>query len=75
MYRVYHDPEGKLSLEQRQPTNSIFNKSIVSCTENEEAFKKRIEDLNEEIKGLNDELNMVNTIHLANGCTYVCAYN
>ena len=59
MYRVYKDPTGKRYLEE--PTShhtSTIQKTTIS-TENEETYKKRLESLNEEIKVLNDELEMV----------------
>ena len=59
MYRVYKDPEGKRYLEE--PTShhtTTIHKTTIS-SENEETYKKRIEGLNEEIKVLNDELEMV----------------
>ena len=60
MYKVYQDPEGTQCLEQCHGTSmQVTNKSI--CSETEEAYKTRIEGLNEEIKVLNDELQMVTT--------------
>lgn len=60
MYRVYKDPEGKRFLEQNNVNNhtSTINKITISH-ESEEDYKKRIENLNKEIKGLNDELEKV----------------
>ena len=60
MYSVYKDPEGKHVLED--PATSNRTSTILKFTisnENEETYKKRIESLNEEIKVLNDELDMV----------------
>lgn len=59
MFKVYKDPEGKRYLEE--PTShhtSTILKTTIS-TENEETYRKRIETLNEEIKVLNDKLEMV----------------
>ena len=61
MYKVYRDPEGKKFLE-RGNTIQITNKSMNS--ENEETYKRRIEMLNEEIRVLNNELEMVTVIVL-----------
>ena len=58
MYKVYKDPEGKRSLEQNNHYSSTVNK-ITVCNESEEDYKKRIENLNKEIKVLNDELEKV----------------
>jgi len=58
---VYQDPEGKRFLEERSQTShhtETINKNNIS-TETEEGYKKRIEGLNEEIKVLSDELQMV----------------
>ena len=66
MYKVYRDPEGKKFLEQGN-TIQITSKSINS--ENEETYKKRIERLNEEIRVLNNELEMVTVVILL-VCTY-----
>ena len=60
MYNVYKDPEGKRVLED--PTTNNRTLTILKTTisnENEETYKKRIESLNEEMKVLNDELDMV----------------
>lgn len=61
MYKVYRDPEGKKFLEQGNSIH-ITNKSITS--ENEETYKRRIERLNEEIRVLNNELEMVTIVML-----------
>lgn len=59
MYRVYKDPEGKRYLEEPSShRTSTIQKTTVS-SENEETYKKRLESLNEEMKVLNDELEMV----------------
>ena len=60
MYGVYKDPEGKHVLEDPATSNrtSTILKSSIS-NENEETYRKRIESLNEEIKVLSDELDMV----------------
>ena len=60
MYNVYKDPEGKRVLGD--PTTSNRTSTILKTSisnENEETYRKRIESLNEEIKVLNDELDMV----------------
>ena len=59
MYKVYKDPEGKQLLEQPPSShhNTTFHQTI--SVENEEDYKKRIEGLNEEIKVLNEELELV----------------
>lgn len=57
MYKVYKDPEGTQSIEQNNST-VIMNKTAVS-NETEEAYKKRIGDLNKEIKSLHGELKKV----------------
>ena len=60
MYKVYKDPEGKRYLEE--PTNhhaSTIQRAMSMSNETEESYKKRIENLNEEIKFLNDELEKV----------------
>ena len=56
MYKVYQDPEGTQSLEQRNG-NQDTNKSI--CSQNEETYRRKLEGLNEEIKVLNDKIEMV----------------
>ena len=60
MYNVYKDPEGKRVLEDPPTSNrtSTILKTTIS-NENEETYRKRIESLNEEMKVLNDELDMV----------------
>ena len=58
MYKVYRDPEGADYLEQRHSNVSSTTKTAVRFSE--EDYKKRIEDLNFEIKGLTKELEMVN---------------
>lgn len=59
MYKVYKDPEGKRYLEEPSSHHtSTIQKTTVS-SENEETYKKRLESLNEEMKVLNDELEMV----------------
>lgn len=66
-YKVYQDPEGIHSLDQSDSSDSeiIDNKNFVSNTD-DEYYKNRIVNLNEEIialnkrnKSLNDELAMV----------------
>ena len=57
MYKVYKDPEGKRYLEET--TTSTIQKTMTISSETEENYKKRIENLNEEIKVLNDELEKV----------------
>ena len=56
MYKVYQDPEGTRCLEQKS-----FSNKFSSTSENEENYKRRIEGLNEEIKVLNEKLQMVMT--------------
>ena len=58
MYKVYRDPEGKRFLEQNSHHSTTVNK-ITICNESEEDYKKRIENLNREVKVLNDELEKV----------------
>ena len=58
MYRVYKDPKGERYLEQNSHHATSVNKITVS-NESEEDYKKRIENLNKEIKVLNDELERV----------------
>jgi len=53
---VFRDPEGTHSLEQNGHPES--KKNITSGTD-DDYYKKRIENLNEEIKALNDELTLV----------------
>ncbi|XP_065899589.1 gamma-aminobutyric acid type B receptor subunit 2-like isoform X3 [Dysidea avara] len=57
MYKVYRDPEGADYLEQRHSNVSSTTKTAVRFSE--EDYKKRIEDLNFEIKGLTKELEML----------------
>jgi len=57
MYKVYKDPEGKRYLEET--TTSTIQNTMTISSETEENYKKRIENLNEEIKVLNDELEKV----------------
>jgi len=55
---VYRDPEGVGYLEQNH--NNISSSATKSSAKfSEEDYKKRIEDLNIEIKGLTKELEMV----------------
>ena len=54
MYKVYQDPEGKQCLDQK-----CFSNKFISTNENDEVYKRRIEGLNEEIKVLNEKLQMV----------------
>ena len=66
MYKVYKDPEGKRYLED--PTShhtSTIQKTVTISSETEESYKKRIENLNEEIKVLSDELEKVLLIWLS----------
>ena len=56
MYKVYQDPEGTQCLEQRYNTQAT-NRSI--CNENEETYRRKIKGLNEEIKVLNNKIEMV----------------
>ena len=56
MFKVYQDPEGTQCLTQNN-TIQVTNKSIAD--ENDEIYKRKIEDLNEKIKVINDELEMV----------------
>ena len=58
MYKVYRDPEGANYLEQSHSNVSSTTKTTVKFSEDD--YKKRIEDLNFEIKGLTKELEMVN---------------
>ena len=58
MYRVYKDPKGDRYLDQNNPHATSVNKITVT-NESEEDYKKRIENLNQEIKVLNDELEKV----------------
>ena len=57
MYRVYRDPKGERYLDQNNPHATSVNKTIAN--ESEEDYKKRIENLNQEIKVLNDKLEKV----------------
>jgi len=57
MYKVYRDPEGERYLDKgmTEPENNVgFNYS-------EEDYKKKIQNLNIEIKGLNEQLEKVCT--------------
>ena len=56
MFKVYQDPEGTQCLKQNN-TIQVSNKSITD--ETEEVYKRKLEDLNEKIKVLNDEVEMV----------------
>ncbi|XP_065899591.1 gamma-aminobutyric acid type B receptor subunit 2-like [Dysidea avara] len=56
MYKVYRDPEGANYLEQSHSNVSSTTKTTVKFSEDD--YKKRIEDLNFEIKGLTKELEM-----------------
>ena len=56
MFKVYQDPKGTQCLTQTN-TIQVTNKSITD--ENEEVYKRKIEGLNEKIKVINDELEMV----------------
>ena len=58
MYRVYRDPKGERYLDQNNPHVTSVNKITVT-NESEEDYKKRIENLNQEIKVLNDKLEKV----------------
>lgn len=60
MFSVYQDPQGT---KFQECTNSTINRSI--STENEETYKRRIQGLNEEIKVLNHELEMVKICSVA----------
>ena len=57
MYRVYRDPEGEHCLDQ----HSYKSKSDGNANHqfSEEDYKKRIQSLNLEIKGLNERLEKV----------------
>jgi len=71
MYKVYQDPEGTRCVEKNHPIQITNKKS--STIENENTYKRRIESLNEEIKVLNDELNMVCS-YLLIALLLVCVY-
>lgn len=80
MYRVYRDPDGKRFLEQNNHRTSV---KLTTSNEIEEDYRKRIENLNGEIKVLNDELEKVHIIinlchclrHVAIACylTFFCS--
>ena len=55
MYKVCQDPEGKQCMEN---STVITNKAAIS-SETSEAYKKRIEGLNREIKALHNEIKKV----------------
>jgi len=59
MYKVYHDPEGTDYLGQHQ---SSTTKTTVKFSE--EDYKRKIEDLNVEVKELTKELDMVSLHNL-----------
>ena len=61
MYKVYKDPEGKRYLEDSTSHHTSIHKTMTISSETEESYKKRIENLNEEINFLNDELEKVAT--------------
>jgi len=54
MYKVYHDPEGTDYLGQQQSNVSSTTKTTVKFSE--EDYKRKIEDLNVEVKELTKEL-------------------
>lgn len=72
MYKVYEDPKGERYLEERSHHTETCVKTTILSTENEESYKKRIENLNEEIKILNDELEMVTSYMYVRICVHVC---
>jgi len=57
MYKVYRDPEGERYLDTglTEPDNNA------SRNYSEEDYKKKIQNLNIEIKGLNEQLEKVST--------------
>ena len=57
MYKVYQDPEGTQCLEQGNGSQGTINKSI--CSHMEETYRRKLEGLNEEVKVLNDKIEMV----------------
>ena len=59
MYRVYRDPEGERYLDQ----NSYKTEPDGNASHqfSEEDYKKRIQNLNIEIKGLNERLEKVSS--------------
>ena len=60
---MYRDPEGIHCLEQRTNCNeSVKNTADIDNTK-DSYYKKRIESLNEEIKALNNKLNMVKYVY------------
>ena len=76
MYKVYKDPEGKRYLEEPSSHHNSTIKTTVS-NENEETYKKRLESLNEEMKVLNDELEMVSlykAIELMHEAWHFCTH-
>ena len=56
MYKVYRDPEGHRYLDKGGMTEPDNN---ASRQYSEEDYKGRIQNLNMEIKGLNEQLEMV----------------
>lgn len=69
MYKVWQDPEGTKYLDTTNPF--ITSKSMMT-SENEEVYKRRVEGLNEEIKSLNYQLEMVNAVHYQ--CVWFTSY-
>jgi len=55
MYKVYHDPKGERYLEKSRDEPDKH----VSHQYSEEDYKKKIQNLNIEIKGLNEQLDKV----------------
>ena len=60
-YKVYKDPDGTHSLEEANHTDGTNNrkKSIVSTTD-DDYYKSRIQELNEEIIALNRKNKVLN---------------
>jgi len=55
MYKVYRDPEGEHYLD----TGLTETANNASCIYSEEDYRKKIQNLNMEVKGLNEQLEKV----------------
>ena len=59
MYKVYRDPEGNHFLDKGSSHAEHYCHGTIDQNFSEDNYKKRIENLNMEIKGLNEELDKV----------------
>ena len=68
-YKVYQDPEGTRSLEKSDHTDAANNTNFGASSSDENYYKSRIQELNQEIivlnkknESLNDKLAMVSAL-------------